>query len=91
VIDANDPSDVELRRLIQATDALRPSTGFGARMRDALAREGAPGFFELAFSSARRVVPLALLAALIATVYAVQSDHSDDDDLSTASSSLELE
>jgi hypothetical protein len=91
VTESNDPSERELSRLLTATDALRPRPGFNARVLAALSRENAPGFIELTLSSSRRVLPIALLAAALATVWAVQSDRSVDDELTASSGSLELE
>jgi len=91
VTESNDPSERELSRLLAATDALRPRPGFNARVLGALARESTPGFIELTLSSSRRVLPIALLAAALATVWAVQSDRSVDDALTASSGSVELE
>ncbi|HEY2407603.1 MAG TPA: hypothetical protein VGI10_16455 [Polyangiaceae bacterium] len=89
--DLDDGSERELARLLTATDGLRARPGFNARVLAALGRERMPGFIELALSSSRRALPFAILAAALATVWAVQTDRSVDDELATSVGSLELE
>lgn len=85
--------DIEQRlaRLSGATDALRPSAGFSARVMLAIDSEGAPSFLEAAWFSARRLVPVAAIAAALAVVWAVQVDNSVDDELATSYAAVELE
>lgn len=85
--------DIEQRlaRLAGATDALRPSAGFSARVMLAVDAEATPSFLEAAWSSARRMVPVAAIAAALAVVWAVQVDNSVDDELATSYAAVELE
>jgi hypothetical protein len=85
--------DIEQRlaRLAGATDALRPSAGFSARVMLALDAEAAPSFLEAAWFSARRLVPVAAVAAALAVVWAVQVDNSVDDEIATSYAAVELE
>ena len=80
-----DPEDIDQRlaRLSGATDALRPSHGFSARVMQAIDAEASPSFFETAWFSARRLVPVAAIAAALAVVWAVQVDGTVDDELAT--------
>ena len=94
-----DQEDIEQRlaRLSASTEGLRPSARFSANLLAALDAESStlrlPGFFETAWFSARRLVPVAAMAAALAVVWAVQVDGTVDDDLATtyASASLGLE
>jgi hypothetical protein len=83
--------DQRLARLARATDALRPNAGFSARVLEAVAAEAAPSFLESAWSSSRRFLPVAAIAAALAVVWAVQVDRSVDDELATSYASVELE
>lgn len=85
--------DIEQRlsRLAGATEALRPSAGFSARVMLAIEAEAAPGFFEATWFSARRLLPVAAVAAALAVVWAVQVDGSVDDELATSYAAVELE
>jgi hypothetical protein len=85
--------DIEQRlaRLSGATDALRPSAAFSARIMRALEQEAAPSFLETTWFSARRLLPVAAIAAAMAVVWAVQVDSSVDDELATSYASAELE
>jgi hypothetical protein len=82
--------DQRLARLARATDALRPSAGFSTRVLQAVAAEAAPSFLESAWSSSRRFLPVAAIAAALAVVWAVQVDRSVDDELATSYASVEL-
>ena len=88
-----DQEDIDLRlaRLSGATDALRPSHGFSARVMLAIDAESAPNFFETAWFSARRLVPIAAIAAALAVVWAVQVDGTVDDELATSYASVGFE
>jgi hypothetical protein len=85
--------DIEQRlaRLAGATGAVRPSAGFSARVMLAIDTEAAPSFLEAAWFSARRLVPVAAIAAALAVVWAVQVDNSVDDELATSYAAVELE
>ena len=85
-----------LARLSASTEAVRPRVGFSASVMaaiDAAERNTprAPGFFETAWLSARRLVPVAAVAAAMAVVWAVQVDGTVDDELATTYASLGLE
>ena len=88
-----DPNDLEQRlsRLSNATSALRPSAGFSARVMLAIDAQAAPSFLETTWFSARRLVPVAALAAAVTLVWAVQVDSTVDDALATSYAALELE
>ncbi len=93
-----DQEDIEQRlaRLSASTEALRPRVGFSASVMAAIDAEARlaprlPGFFETAWLSARRIVPVAAVAAAMAVVWAVQVDGSVDDDLATTYASLGFE
>jgi len=90
VIEQED-TEQRLARLAGATDALRPSVGFSARVMLAIDGEAAPSFLEAAWFSARRLVPVAAIAAALAVVWAVQVDNSVDDELATSYAAVELE
>jgi hypothetical protein len=80
-----------LARLSGATNALRPSAGFSARVMLAIDRDASPSFLETTWFSARRLLPVAAIAAAMAVVWAVQVDGTVDDELATSYASLELE
>jgi hypothetical protein len=80
-----------LSRLAGATDALRPSAGFSARVMLAIDAQSAPSFLEATWFSARRLLPVAAIAAAMAVVWAVQVDGAVDDELATSYASVELE
>jgi len=83
--------DQRLARLARATDGIRPSAGFSLRVQRAIDAEAVPSIFDLAWSSARHLVPVAAIAAALAVTWAVQMDRSIDDDLATSYASVELE
>ena len=89
----SEQEDIEQRlsRLAGASDALRPSAGFSARVMLAIDGRAAPSFFEATWFSARRLLPAAAIAAAMAVVWAVQVDGSVDDELATSYASVELE
>jgi hypothetical protein len=88
-----DQEDLEQRlaRISGATDALRPSAGFSARVMLAIEQESAPSFLEATWFSARRLLPVAAIAAAMAVVWAVQVDATVDDELATSYAAMELE
>jgi hypothetical protein len=85
--------DIEQRlaRLSDATDRVRPSAGFSARVMLAIQQEPAPSFLETTWFSARRLLPIAAIAAAMAVVWAVQVDSTVDDELATSYAAAELE
>ena len=86
-----DDIEARLARLSGATDALRPSAGFSSRVMLAIERENAPSFFETTWFSARRLLPVAAIAAAMAVVWAVQVDGTVDDEMATSYAAMELE
>ncbi|MES1177000.1 MAG: hypothetical protein ABUL62_21945 [Myxococcales bacterium] len=83
--------DQRLARLSRATQSLRPSAGFSARVMLAIDTQAAPSIFETAWFSARRLVPVAAIAAALAVVWAVQVDGTVDDSLATTYASVGFE
>ena len=83
--------DQRLARLSGATEGLRPSPGFSARVMLAIDTQHAPSIFEAAWFSARRLVPVAAIAAALAVVWAVQVDGTVDDELATTYASVGFE
>lgn len=85
--------DQRLARLSGATEGLRPSAGFSARVMLAIESvpHQAPNIFETAWFSARRLVPVAAIAAALAVVWAVQVDGTVDDELATTYASVGFE
>ena len=85
--------DIEQRlaRLSGSTSALRPSAGFSARVMLAIEREAAPSFLVTTWLSARRLLPVAAIAAAMAVVWAVQVDGTVDDELASSYAAMELE
>jgi hypothetical protein len=83
--------DQRLARLSGATDALRASTGFSARVMLAVNAQAAPSFLETTWFSARRLLPVAAIAAAMAVVWAVQVDGAVDDELAATYASAGLE
>jgi hypothetical protein len=58
---------------------------------DHITAEAAPSLLESAWFSARRLLPVAALAAALAVVWAVQAERSVDDELATTYASVGLE
>jgi hypothetical protein len=83
--------DQRLARLASATHALRPSAGFAARVWQAIDAEARPSFWENAWFSSRRLLPVAAIAAALAVGWAVQVDRSVDDELATSYASVGFE
>jgi hypothetical protein len=92
--DENDAIEERLARLRRATDGVRPSTGFEARVLGALEAEPAnarPSAFPAGlWPAARRCLPLAALAAALALVWALESESAADDALATTYDATEL-
>ncbi|MEO6599553.1 MAG: hypothetical protein ABIQ16_06745 [Polyangiaceae bacterium] len=83
--------DQRLARLSGATEGMRPSAGFSARVMLAIDAQAVPSFFQAAWFSARRLVPIAAVAAALAVVWAVQVDGTVDDELATTYASVGFE
>ncbi len=80
--DHDDDIDARLARLTNATKNVEPRRDFGARVARAIAEQDAviePSWIDDAVRSARRLVPIAALAAVLGMVWAVQSDRAYDD------------
>ncbi len=83
--------DRRLARLRDATEAVHESPAFSARVLQALAAESAPSFWENAWFSSRRLLPVAAVAAALAVGWAVQVDRSADDELASSYASVGFE
>jgi hypothetical protein len=85
--------DQRLARLSGETNALRPSVGFSVRVLQAIELEAqrAPSFWENAWRSSRRLLPVAALAAVLAVAWAAQVESSVDDALATSYASVGFE
>ena len=81
--DHDEDIDARLARLTNATRNVEPRRDFGARVARAVAEKGhpavEPSWIDDAVRSARRLVPIAALAAVLGLVWAVQSDRAYDD------------
>ncbi|MDB4994541.1 MAG: hypothetical protein JWM74_1973 [Myxococcaceae bacterium] len=83
--DHDEDIDARLARLTNATRNVEPRRDFGARVARAIAEQGEgraavePSWIDDAVRSARRLVPVAALAAVLGLVWAVQSDRAYDD------------
>ncbi len=82
--------EARLARLGRATDDLRPSTGFSARVMSAIEREQMPGILETLWVSSKRLLPIAAVAAACAVVWAVESQTTVDDALAVTYGSVDL-
>lgn len=85
----HDDIESTLSRLTEATAALGPRPGFAARVMDALPM--ASNWLDAALRSSRRVLPVAMLAAVLATVWAAQSSNSVDASLAASYGAVELD
>ncbi len=83
--------DQRLARLAGATHTLKPTLSFSARVMQAIDAEAVPGFWENAWFSSRRLLPIAAIAAALAVGWAVQVDRSVDDELATSYASVGFE
>jgi hypothetical protein len=83
VSEPDDAVDRRLAELGRATESIRARAAFSDRVMLRVLAEGA-GWREELLRSARRLVPLAALAAVIALVWAVQSETSTDEALAVA-------
>jgi hypothetical protein len=84
-----DPIDARLAELGSATEPIRARSGFAERVMMATAVEN--GWQRELVRSARRLIPVAALAALVALAWAVASESSTDAAIAVADDSLELE
>jgi hypothetical protein len=83
--------DAKLSRLAKETAALLPTGGFTARVMAALEREQPLGLIEALWTSSRRLLPIAALAAAAAVVWAVESQTSVDDALAVTYGAMDLD
>jgi hypothetical protein len=82
--------EARLDRLGSATDDLRPSAGFSAKVMAAVEREQAPGILEMLWASSKRLVPIAAVAAACAVVWAVENQTTVDDALAVTYGSVDF-
>jgi hypothetical protein len=82
--------DEKLRALADATAPLRPNVGFSLRVMDAVSREPT-GLMSQIVTASRRLIPLALLVAATAGLWAVQMDDTVDDVLTASYGEVEVE
>ena len=69
-------TDARLERLRLATGSVRPRPSFAARVAAAASREEVPADWTIdLLLAARRLVPMAALAAAVGMIWAVQSEH----------------
>jgi len=83
--------DMRLARLARATLVLGPSGGFTARVMAAVEREHPLGLIDALWTSSRRLLPIAALAAAVAVVWAVESQTTVDDALAVTYGSVDLD
>jgi hypothetical protein len=81
--------DTRLSRLTGATDALRPSPGFTARVMSAVHREPAGLSFGL-LRWAPRIVPVALLAAVFALLWAARAEKTMNEAMAVSYDAVEV-
>ncbi len=89
-LDRNESLEQRLERLGGATAGLRPRGGFNDRVMRA-ARASQPGVFDAVVRSARAMVPVALMAAVLATGWAVRTDRAADQALASSFDVMEME
>jgi hypothetical protein len=87
----DDRIDAELARIAQATAPLRPRAGYLERVMAAVHAESLLGWRHELVRSARRLVPLAGIAAAAALTWAVVSERSTDEAFASWDDSVELE
>jgi hypothetical protein len=85
--------DVEARlaRLARETEALGPSVGFNAKVMAAIDREEPAGFIDALWTSSRRLLPIAAVAAALAVAWAAQSSGTVDDALAVSYGSVDFD
>ncbi len=79
----------KLSELARATQAVGASKGFTERVMSALGTEAT--WFDELVCSERRLLPFAVLAAVLAVVWAVSSRDSTNEALATAGAIVELQ
>jgi hypothetical protein len=95
--DHDEDIDARLARLTRATRDVEPRRDFGARVARAVADQGPsssaiePSWIDDIVRSARRLVPVAALAAVLSIVWAVQSDRAYDDAFAASYGDVETE
>lgn len=82
--------EARLVHLGRATEDLRPSAGFSARVMAAIEREQTPGILETLWVSSKRLLPIAAVAAACAVVWAVANQTTVDDALAVTYGSVDL-
>jgi len=88
--DRDETLEQRLERLGAGTAGLRPRGGFNDRVMQA-ARASRPGVFDAVLRSARAMVPVALMAAVLATGWAVRADRAADQALASSFDVMEME
>ena len=88
--DVHDAIDERLARLATDTASLRPRGGFDDRVMQAVAASRSP-FADGLFRAARGFVPAALLAAVLAVGWAVQTGHDADRALASGFDTMVIE
>ncbi len=84
--------DERLERLASATRGVRPRTDFGARVMQAIEHEREAGWLQDVLRSARRVIPVAALAAAVTVFWAIRSESSFDEAIAASlDDAVELE
>ena len=87
---AEDDMEARLARLGRATDDLRPSAAFSAKVMAAIDREQTPGVLPTLWISARRLLPIAAVAAACAVAWAVENQTTVDDALAVTYGSVDF-
>jgi hypothetical protein len=83
--------EAELERLRLATEALRASHGFAGRVLAFVEAESSFGWMVVLASAARRVVPLAVIAAAVAVFFARQSQERANEAIAVSYGDEEVE
>lgn len=87
-----EPGELEttLERLTRSTDAIGPGLGFAERVMSALPAPGS-SWMNVVLRSSRRVVPAALIVAVLTAVWAARSSSGVDESLAASYGSMELD
>jgi hypothetical protein len=83
--------DEELERLGRATERLRASRGFAGRVLAAVEAEATFGWIGMLNSAARRVIPLAAIAAAAAGLWAIHSEERANEAIAASYGDVEVE
>ncbi|HVW26825.1 MAG TPA: hypothetical protein VHC69_15760 [Polyangiaceae bacterium] len=83
--------DSTLSRLARQTATLGPRAGFAAKVMAAIEREQPLGIIEALWTSSRRFLPIAAIAAAAAVVWAIESQTTVDDALAVTYGSVDLD